>query len=73
MKKAIYKVFVKRLIHSLAKSIQVVYFYIKKSVRKILRMAKKYIRYSKNKETEIEILLHFCTVLKNMKPSIIEM
>jgi len=27
------------------------YFYIKKSVRKILRMLKKYIRYSGNKET----------------------
>lgn len=46
------------------------YFYIKKSVRKILRMVKKYIRYSKKKETEIELLLHFCYVLKNMKPSI---
>ncbi|HHC79809.1 MAG TPA: hypothetical protein ENK46_07995 [Flavobacteriia bacterium] len=46
------------------------YYYIKKSVRKILRNAKKYIRYSKQKETEIEILLHFCRVLKNMKPSI---
>ena len=46
------------------------YFYIKKSVRKILRMVKKYIRYSKNKETEIELLLHFCKVLKAMKPSI---
>lgn len=45
------------------------YFYIKKSVRKILRMVKKYIRYSKNKETEVELLLHFCSVLKEMKPS----
>jgi hypothetical protein len=44
------------------------YFYIKKSVRKILRMTKKYIRYSKNKETEAELLLHFCRVLKEMKP-----
>jgi len=46
------------------------YFYIKKSVRKILRLVKKYIRYSKNKETEVELLLHFCKVLKEMKPSI---
>lgn len=46
------------------------YFYIKKSVRKILRMVKKYIRYSKQKETEIELLLHFCSVLKEMRPSI---
>jgi len=45
------------------------YFYIKKSVRKILRMVKKYIRYSKNKETEVELLLHFCKTLKEMKPS----
>lgn len=46
------------------------YFYIKKSVRKILRMVKKYIRYSKQKETEVELLLHFCYVFKNMQPSI---
>ncbi len=45
------------------------YFYIKKSVRKILRIAKKYIRYSKQKETEVEILLHFCSILKAMTPS----
>ncbi len=45
------------------------YFYIKKSVRKILRNTKKYIRYSKKKETEVELLLYFCTELKEMKPS----
>ncbi len=43
------------------------YFYIKKSVRKILRLVKKYIRYSKKKETEIELLLHFCHELKKVK------
>ncbi|WP_299336349.1 hypothetical protein [uncultured Psychroserpens sp.] len=46
------------------------YFYIKKSVRKILRNTKKYIRYSLNKETEVELLLYFCKKLKHMKPSI---
>ena len=46
------------------------FFYIKKSVRKILRMVKKYIRYSKEKETEVELLIHFCRVLKAMEPSI---
>ncbi|WP_298312762.1 hypothetical protein [uncultured Aquimarina sp.] len=46
------------------------YYYIKKSVRKILRVSKKYIRYSGKKETEVEILLHFCSELKNMRPSI---
>jgi len=43
------------------------YFYIKKSVRKILRITKKFIRYSKNKETEIELLLYFCYELKKLK------
>jgi len=40
------------------------YYFIKKSVRKILRMIKKYNRYSKKKETEIELLLYFCKKLK---------
>ena len=46
------------------------YFYIKKSVRKILRNVKKFIRYSKKKETEVELLIHFCIQLKELKPSI---
>ncbi len=46
------------------------YFYIKKSVRKILRNTKKYIRYSKKKETEVELILYFCFRLKNMSPPI---
>lgn len=46
------------------------YFYIKKSVRKILRNIKKFARYSLKKETEVELLLYFCQNLKNFKPSI---
>lgn len=46
------------------------YFYIKKSVRKILRLIKKYARYSLKKETEVELLLYFCECLKDMSPSI---
>jgi hypothetical protein len=46
------------------------YFYIKKSVRKILRTLKKYIRYSGNKATEVELLLYFCEKLKSFRPSI---
>lgn len=46
------------------------YFYIKKSVRKILRTIKKYNRYSLKKETEVELLLYFCVKLKEFKPSI---
>jgi len=46
------------------------YYFIKKSVRKILRSIKKYIRYSKITETEVILLLYFCEKLQNLKPSI---
>ncbi|MFI1744135.1 hypothetical protein [Thalassobellus sediminis] len=46
------------------------YFYIRKSVRKILRNVKKYVRYSQKKETEVELLLYFCEKLKYFKPTI---
>lgn len=45
------------------------FHYIKKSVRKILRLIKKFSRYSLKKETEVELLLYFCTKLKYFKPS----
>jgi len=46
------------------------YFYIKKSVRKILRLIKKFARYSLKKDTEVELLLYFCYKLKTFEPSI---
>jgi len=46
------------------------YYHIKKGVRKIQRNTKKYIRYSGNKETEVELLLYFCKKLKAFRPSI---
>lgn len=46
------------------------FYFVKKSVRKILRATKKYIRYSKQKETQVALLLHFCSKLKNIRPSI---
>lgn len=45
------------------------YYFIKKSVRKILRIIKKHIKYSKKKETEVELLIHFCEQLNKVKPS----
>jgi len=39
-------------------------YWTNKKVRKALRNAKKYIRYSKNSETEVELLLFFCSELK---------
>ncbi|MCL7754373.1 hypothetical protein [Polaribacter sp. Z022] len=46
------------------------FFYIRKSMRKILTLTKKYIRYSKKKETEAELLLYYCKKLKAFRPSI---
>jgi hypothetical protein len=46
------------------------YYFIKKSVRKILVFTKKYIKFSKQKETEIDLLIYFCTKLKSLSPSI---
>ena len=46
------------------------HYLIKKSFRKILRTIRKYARYSQKKETEVELLLHFCINLKKFTPSI---
>lgn len=46
------------------------FFYIKKSIRKILRNIKKYSRYSLKKETEAELLIYFCYKLVDFTPSI---
>jgi predicted nuclease with TOPRIM domain len=46
------------------------YYYLKKSIRKILRNTKKNIRYSKKKQTEVELILFYCNKLKNFTPSI---
>jgi hypothetical protein len=46
------------------------YFFIRKSMRKILTQVKKYIRYSKKKETETELLLYYCKKMKNFYPPI---
>lgn len=40
-------------------------YYAKKGIRKILRTLKKYIRFSKKKETEAALLIYFC---ENLKP-----
>lgn len=40
-------------------------YYVKKSLRKILRMTNKQIRYSGEKQSELELRIHFCTRLKN--------
>jgi len=44
-------------------------YFAKKSLRKVLRMTNKYVRYTGNKQVEVELLLHFCLVLFNSKIS----
>ena len=39
-------------------------YFAKKSIRKVLRMANKHIRYTGSKQAEVAILLHFCQSLK---------
>jgi hypothetical protein len=46
------------------------HYLIKKSFRKILRTISKYARYSQKKETEVELLVYFCTKLKKFTPQI---
>lgn len=46
------------------------YYFIRKSVRKILKNTRKYIRYSKKSQTEVDLLLHFCARLKSLSPPI---
>jgi len=46
------------------------YFYMKKTIRKILRQIRVYSRYSNKKSTEVELLLYFCDRLNALRPSI---
>ncbi len=46
------------------------YYFIKKGIRKILTYVKRNIRFSHNKQTEIELLIYFCTKLNKFTPSI---
>jgi len=40
-------------------------YFAKKSIRKIVRTTNKFIRYSGRKQTEVELLMHFCKRLKD--------
>ena len=46
------------------------YYYIKKSIRKVLRNIKKHIRYSGKKETEVELLIYFLQKMDSFSPSV---
>jgi hypothetical protein len=44
-------------------------YFVKKSTRRTLRIIKKYVRYSKKKETETQVLLYFCEKMKQLPPT----
>ena len=46
------------------------FYFIRKGLRKILALTKKYIRYSKKTVTEVEVLIYFCQKLNDFTPSI---
>jgi len=46
------------------------YFYMKKTIRKILRQINVYSRYSTEKSTKVELLLYFCECLNELRPSV---
>ena len=46
------------------------YFYMKKSMRRILRNVKKYSRYSGKKETESVLLLCYLKIMNEISPSV---
>jgi hypothetical protein len=43
------------------------YYFAKKTIRRVLKIVKKQIKYSGNKKTEIELLIFFCETLKNTR------
>lgn len=42
-------------------------YLIKKSLRKILRLTNKFIKYSGSKQTEVELKIYFCTKIKTSR------
>ncbi|MEN8816969.1 MAG: hypothetical protein ABF274_08895 [Nonlabens sp.] len=44
---------------------------LQKGLRKVLREAKKYIRYSGSKETEVAVLIHFCRLMRETHPQVL--
>lgn len=46
------------------------YYWMKKTIRKALRLTRKYIRYSKKMTTEVELLMYFCQKMLLLNPSI---
>jgi len=39
-------------------------YFAKKTIRKILKIANKHIKYTASKEVEVQVLMHFCTTME---------
>jgi uncharacterized membrane protein YvbJ len=63
--------FQQELIHSISEMMQEVntttVFWAKKTIRKIVRNMNRYLSFSENKITEIEVRIHFCEEMRNLK------
>ncbi len=46
------------------------FYFIKKDLRRTLLNTRKYIRYSRNKKTEADLLIYYCSKLKRFTPNI---
>ena len=46
------------------------YYFIKKCLRKILTNTRKFIRYSRNRKSEMDLMIYYCLKLKEFKPPI---
>ena len=56
---------VKEMMDETFKDVNTSNFYLaKKTLRKILRLVNKHVKYVGSKQTEVELLIHFCLVLK---------
>ncbi len=59
---------VKELIDEEFKSLNKSNLYLaKKTIRKVLKIANKHIKYSRSKQTEVELLIYFCKKVKKLK------
>ncbi len=47
------------------------HYFIKKGLRRILLITRKYIRYSHYKKTEVDLLIYYCSKLKKFTPSVL--
>lgn len=57
---------VKEMMNETFKDVNTNNFYLaKKTLRKILRLVNKYIKYVASKQTEVELRIHFCLMLKS--------